>query len=460
MDFAARVICVITVAVGMHSIALAKVSQDKASELGKKGTTLTPVGAERAGNSDGTIPPWTGGITNPPATYKVGMHFVDPFAGDKASFTITPGNYNLYIEKLSAGQTAMFKKYADFKMVIYPTRRSASFPEYIYRATLRNAVAGELTSDGEGVSAVAEGIPFPILDEDPRLAGMEAIWNHKLKYKGVGLKLSFNQANLTASGQYELIHLKEELDGPYYREGNTLKDINNVLLFLRQEVTSPPRLAGQVLLVHETLNATQAPRQAWIYNPGQRRVRRAPNVAYDNPGTASDGLRTNDMFDMFNGAMDRFNWKLLGKKEMYVPYNDYLAQSSDIKIENLLKPGHMNPDLLRYELHRVWIVEATRKSGERHINSRRTYYLDEDSWQILEADHYDEQGDLWRYSEVAPINYYQVPVLWVTDQADYDLKSGRYCISGLDNQEQPRDFSFSSSPEYFSPQSLRQSGIE
>jgi len=439
---------------------LAKGSPEDVAKLGVKGTPLTPIGAERAGSKDGVIPEWTGGITAPPAGYKVGDHHPDPNPGDKPLFTITAQNYKDYADKLSAGQIGMFGKYANWKMVVFPTRRTASFPQRTYDMTIKNASTGELVDDGEGVDKVAEGFPFPILDKDPSKAGMEAIWNHKLKFKGISFARWNNQVIPTASGQYTLERFREEGLGLYYKPGNTLKDINNVLLYFFEDVVSPPRLAGQVLLVHETLDSKKEPRQAWIYNPGQRRVRRAPNVAYDNPGTASDGLRTNDMTDMFNGAMDKYNWKLVGKKEMYVPYNSYTAHSDKTKVSDLIKPNFINPDLLRYELHRIWVVEANLKPGQRHINPRRTFYLDEDSWQILEIDHYDSEGKLWRYSEAPSVNYYEVPVFWSTLEAHYDLKSGRYLAQGLDNQEQEYDFSLQTTPDMFSPQSLRQRGIE
>ena len=440
--------------------ALAKASADDAKKLGMTGTPLTPVGAERGANKDGTIPEWTGGITAPPAGYKIGMHHPDPFAGDKPQFEITAKNYKDYGDKLSAGQIAMFQKYPDWKMVVYPTHRSASFPQRIYDYSIKNAATGELVDDGEGVDQVEEGFPFPILDSDPAKAGQEAIWNHKLKFKGVSFARWNNQAIVTESGQFTLIRFREEGLGLYYKPGNTLKDINNILLYFFEDVVSPPRLAGQVLLVHETLDSKKEPRQAWIYNPGQRRVRRAPNVAYDNPGTASDGLRTNDMTDMFNGALDKYDWKLVGKREMYVPYNSYKAHSDQTKVEDLIKPHFINPDLLRYELHRIWVVEANLKPGQRHINPRRTFYLDEDSWQILEVDHYDTDGKLWRYSEAPSVNYYEVPVFWSTLECHYDLKSSRYLVQGLDNQEQEYDFSFPATPDMFSPQALRQRGVE
>jgi hypothetical protein len=432
--------------------AFAAVSAEQAARLGQD---LTPVGAEKAGNADGTIPAWEGGITRPPAGFKVGMFHPDPFPGDEPLFTITAANMAEHEAKLTAGAQALLKKYPQtYKMAVYPTRRSAAFPQRTYDFTKTNATNCKLIADGDGIENCAEGLPFPI----PQNA-FEVIWNHKLKYKGVAVQRWANQIAPTTSGAYSVVRLREELLGLYYKPGNTTENINNVLIYFFQVVEGPARLAGNVLLVHETLNQAAQARQAWIYNPGQRRVRRAPNVAYDNPGTASDGLRTNDMTDMFNGAMDRFDWKLVGKKEMYVPYNSYTAHSDKTKIADLIRPGHLNPDKLRYELHRVWVVEATLKAGKRHINSRRTFYVDEDSWGILALDHYDGRGQLWRVSEAPSINYYEMPTFWSTIEVHYDLQSGRYIAGLIDNEEKPYDFAFQTSPDDFSPQSLRKRGI-
>ncbi|MEO6064503.1 MAG: DUF1329 domain-containing protein [Lysobacterales bacterium] len=433
------------------TLALAATSADKAAELGK---SLTPMGGEKAGNADNSIPAWDGGITKPPPGYRAGAFHVDPFAADRSTLTITPANYKQHAERLSPGLQAMFARYGTFKMIVYPTRRSASFPARTYEYTKRNATSCKLVANGDGVENCAEGVPFPVVND-----GYEAIWNHKLKYKGVSVVSYSNQAPVTASGAFNLVKLREEVLGLYYKQGNTTENINNILLYFKQEVVSPARLAGQVLLVHETLNAKAAPRQAWVYNPGQRRVRRAPNVAYDNPGTAADGLRTNDMTDMFNGAMDRFDWKLVGKKEMYIPYNSYQAKAGGTKVRDLIRPGHLNPAKLRYELHRVWVVEAKLKPGKRHINSRRTFYLDEDSWQIVQIDHYDSQGAMWRYSEAAPINFYQVPTVWTTLETHHDIKSGRYITQLLDNEDKTRDFGHLSTPANYSPQALRTQGV-
>ena len=446
-----RALAVVSVLALTTGGALAAVGADEAAKLGKE---LTAIGAEAKANAAGTIPAYEGGIKGPPAGYSVGMFHPDPFPGDKPTATIDSTNYNDYAEQLSPGQIGMFKKYKTFKMPIYQTRRSASFPQRTYDFTIKNATTCKMIADGEGVENCAEGIPFPI-PKQPQ----ELIWNHKLKYKGIAVQRWSNQAAPTATGSFSMVRLREELLGLYYKPGNTTENINNILIYFFQVVEGPARLAGNVLLVHETLNAALTPRQAWVYNPGQRRVRRAPNVAYDNPGTASDGLRTNDMSDMYNGATDRFDWKLVGKKEMYVPYNSYKAHSDKTKIKDLIRPGHLNPDYMRYELHRVWIVDATLKAGKRHINSRRTFYLDEDSYQILLIDHYDGRGQLWRFSEAASINYYEVPTFWTTIETHHDLVSGRYISGLLDNEEKPYDFSYQATTDDFSPQSLRKRGI-
>lgn len=431
--------------------AMAAVSAEQAARLGKE---LTAVGATAAGNAEGTIPAWEGGITTPPAGYSQGMFHPDPFASDTVKFSITPDNYREHADKLTEGQKAMFARYPTFRMDIYPTRRSASFPERTYEYTIKNATTAKLTDDQDGVLDAAEGIPFPIPQN-----GAEVIWNHKMKYKGVSAARWTNLAPVTAGGQYNLVKIREEFMGLYYKPGNTIDDINNILLYFYQSVEAPARLAGQVLLVHESLNQSVQPRKAWVYNPGQRRVRLAPNVAYDNPGTAADGLRTSDMTDMFNGSHDRYDFKLVGKQEMYVPYNSYKAHSDKSKVSDMIKPGHIDPDYLRYELHRVWVVDATLKPGKRHINPRRTFYVDEDSWQILIMDHYNAQGEVWRYSEAPSINYYEVPVFWTTMENHHDLQSGRYLATGVDNQDTPPDYSYQSSLENYTPQALRTRGV-
>ncbi len=436
------------------AVAMPAAAELTAAELAKLGTTLTPEGAEKAGNAAGTIPAWDGGITKAMPGYHEGGHYPDPYASDKPLFTIDAKNYERYQDELAPGQVAMFKTYPDYKMIVYPTHRSASFPACHYEETRECAAKAKLAPGGNGVVGCVGGIPFPIPKN-----GNEAIWNTELRYSGNTFGQDWAQAAVTTTGDYALVKFEYEYDFQY---GNCSipqsKREPNLKLNYLQTVTAPARLAGYILLVHETVDQAKEPRTAWTYNPGQRRVRLAPNVAYDNPGTAADGLRTNDDFGMYNGATDRYDWKLVGKREMYVPYNSYQLGDPKYKYSDILKPGHINQDLARYELHRVWVVDSTLKPGTSHIYSRRTFYIDEDSWAILMIDAYDGRGQLWRYAEQHNENWYNVPMFFGTVEVHNDLQARRYIAMGLRNEEKVIYQPLKRTPGDYTPSNLRALG--
>ena len=434
-------------------LVLAKVSEADANKLG---TELTPLGGIKAANADGSIPAWDGGITKVPAGYKAGDYHPDPYPEDKVLFEITSANYKQYAEFLSEGQKKLFETYpSSFKMPVYPSRRSASSPQFVYDETKNNALKAELIEGGNGVKNAAIGIPFPM----PQ-SGLEAIWNHILRYRGETVRRFGGQAAPTASGDYNVIGFDELLLQKYSGKDATREKLleENVISKFMQEVTSPARLAGTVLLVHETMDQIREPRKAWTYNTGQRKVLAAPNIAYDAPGTAADGLRTTDDFDMFNGAPDRYNWELKGRKEMYVAYNNYKLHSNNLKYDDILKPGHINPEYTRFEKHRVWVVEANLKPEFRHIYQKRVFFIDEDSWQIQVADMYDNRNELYRVAVAHGVNYYEVPTQWSTLDVYYDLNSRRYLALGLDNEESMYQFDVSLDDGDFTPQALRRKG--
>ena len=433
--------------------ASAKVSPEQAAKLGKE---LTPMGAVMAGNADGSIPAWTGGLTKIPASYKVGDHHPDPFADDKVLYSITKDNLNQYKEMLSPGQIKLFDLYPDsYKMNVYQTRRSASYPQFVYDATIKNATNAELVEGGNGLINAAIGVPFPIPAN-----GVEAIWNHVVRYRGDDVKRFGGQAAPTASGDFTIIGFDEKLMNKYANPNASAEELGkeNILFRFKQKVTQPARLAGTALLVHETMDQVKTPRLAWTYNTGQRRVRRAPNVAYDAPGTASDGLRTTDDFDMFNGSPDRYDWELKGKQELYVPYNSYKLHSPELKYDDILQAGHVNPEHVRWEKHRVWVVEANLKDGMRHVYKKRVFYIDEDSWQIHIADLYDNRDELYRVAVAYGLNYYEVPTHWSTLDVYHDLNSRRYIAIGLDNEEKMYDFQVDFKDREFTPAALRREG--
>ncbi|MCP1615862.1 uncharacterized protein DUF1329 [Pseudomonas sp. SLBN-26] len=429
----------------------AAVTADQAAALDSR---LTPFGAEKAGNAAGTIPAWTGGLTQTPAGYKgPGQHHVDPFAGDTPQFTITKANLEQYKAHLTPGQVALFNAYPEsFQMPVYATRRSGSAPQWVYDNIRRNATTAKLLNGGNGFADAYGGVPFPIPQN-----GLEAVWNHITRYRGTYIVRRSAEAGMQRNGAYSLVTSEDEALFRFYDPKGSYAGLQNTLFYYLSFTTAPARLAGNGALVQEMLDQVKEPRQAWGYNPGQRRVRRAPTLAYDTPIESTDGLRTADDTDMYNGAPDRYDWTLVGKQEIYIPYNNYKVTSPEVKYKDLLQPGHINPKYTRYELHRVWVVDGKLKPGARHIYSRRTLFLDEDSWGAAVVDQYDGRGDLWRVSMAYLKNFYEVPTVWTALDTFHDLQARRYGVQWLDNEEPGTvDFSQPSPGDAaFTPAALR-----
>ncbi len=430
--------------------AQAKVDSAQAARLGQD---LTPLGGERAGNAAGTIPAWDGGLAQPPANYQPGMHHPDPYSADAPLYQVNSQNLAQYQAQLPAGLKALLEKNPDYFLRVLPTRRSAAAPQRIYDATRFNAQTAELISGGNGVDGAAAGIPFPL----PK-TGQEVIWNHIMRYRGDQISFVTNQAAVLSNGAYNLLKLERDIYFLYGREGVSPQDLDNTLFYYKYKVVAPAKLAGSALVVQETLDQVLAIRKAWRFNRGERRVRRLPMLAYDTLQPDTNGMATADVVDSYNGAPDRYEWNLVGKQEMLVPYNSYAVHQKGIPYDNILRSNTVNPELLRYELHRVWVVDAELRKGFSHPYAKRRFYIDEDSWQILAADLYDKSGELSGVQESHPISYYDVPMFGSTLETIYDFKGKRYFVDGLDNNEPMYNFNAKLTPRDFTPQALRREG--
>ncbi|NIJ41224.1 hypothetical protein FHS78_001511 [Parvibaculum indicum] len=432
--------------------ALAKVPQAQVNRLGND---LTPMGAEKAGDG-GDIPAWTGGLQTVPSNvnYKPGDHLADPFKDDPVKYTIDASNMAKYDDVLTPGYKALMKTYKDYKMNVYQTRRSCAFPDKVYEANKRNAAVGELVAGGSGISEAIFGFPFPIPNN-----ALEMIWNHTLRYRSFKAVRQFAAAPVTRSGDYTMQIVQDEVilnwSDPSAKRA---EDLDNISLYYINNTIAPARSAGNVILVYDAINAEKQPRQAWQYSPGTRRVRRAPNIAYDNPGTNSDGLSTSDSFDGYNGAPDRYDWTVIGKHKRIIAANDYEAESTPY--DEFIRPLHLNQDKIRYELHRVWEFEANLKAGTRHVYSRRVYHNDEDAWQIATAELYDGRGQLWRVQELHQLQRYNVPLCGSGAEIVYDLQAGRYLALAMQNEEPPVNyFADELDKSRFTPNAIRQMGV-
>jgi hypothetical protein len=459
MKIKSSLLCLCVLFAVSISQAVAKVSQSEANKLGK---SLTPFGSIKEGNKAGTIPAWDGGITETPFGFKgAGQHHIDPFVDDKIKFTIDRSNYKGFEKYLTPGQNALLSAYPDtFKLNVYPTHRSHSMPDWVMKNTKKNATTSSLSRGGVGIKDAYGGIPFPILHGDNEQQALQVIWNHLTRWRGTFLTGRYTEVAVQRDGQYSPITKQQEVFFNFFNPKGDFKSMDNILFYFLTFNKAPARLAGGALLVHETLDQIKDKRQAWDYNSGQRRVRRAPNLAYDSPIASSDNTRTADDTDMYNGAPDRFEWKYLGLKEYVIPYNNYQINAAGVKYDDVVEIGHVNPELVRWELHRVHVVEATLKGKARHIYKKRVFYIDEDSWGIALVDQYDNRGELWRVSMALLKNYYELPGTWTGLDIYHDLQARRYSANGLYSEEKQAPVFENKVPNkrYFKPSSLRRRG--
>jgi hypothetical protein len=431
------------------TIPLAAWAAASADEAATLKTTLTPLGAERGANKDGTIPAWDGGLTKPAPGYKNGAPRPDPFPNDKALLQIDAKNMDQHAAKLSAGVMALMKKYPDFRIDVYPTRRTAAAPQYVYDNTFRNATRAQLVDKGQGVEGAFGGIPFPIPKD-----GYELILNHRLAWTGVAVQTPLRVWVMTADGKRSMASGGVQTWWrPYYDPNLTPEKFDGYYMLGKFATTEPGSKAGEAILAHDGLNA-KAPRGLWQYLVGQRRVRKAPSVGYDTPDAVTSGIGLFDeAFNLF-GPIDKHELKLVGKRELYIPYNNNRAALA--KVADLVTPHTLNPALVRWELHRVWEVEATLAAGKRHVAAKRKYYIDEDSWQIILFDGWDAKGDLWRTNFTLTLTAPDIPaVLGQVMWGGYDLQTGAYYLNVAFNELPTQMKVLPSLPRgFFSPEEL------
>ena len=435
---------------GAATTASAAISAADADRLGKD---LTPLGAEMAGNADGTIPAWTGGLTEPlPGWPNKDNYRPNPYADDKTQFTVTAQNMDQYADKLPEAAKAMLKAYPEtFKMNVYPTRRTAAFPQWYYDAIKKNATTAKLAKGGNVVDGVWGAVPFPI----PANAN-ELIWNHLLRFQGVYRTANIWENIVYTNGSRMDLLSDNQIHYTYYDKDVAQKDADGVYFKFNLNVKEPARNAGEGQLAHENIDPVENPRKAWLYDPGERRVRRAPNLAFDTPERP---LNVIDDYDIFSGSPEKYDWKLVGKKEMYVPYNNNEINSPRRNMLETTQPEFFDAEMMRYELHRVWVVEATVKPDKRHIYAKRVFYIDEDTWCILASDKYDGNGNLWRVAFGYPLFAPEYPLTGGASYVHVDLKKNGYYYAagtlgntGWDLTQKAPDAKF------FTPAALRRRG--
>jgi hypothetical protein len=390
-----------------------------------KSDKLTPYGAERAGNADGTIPAWDGKAAATPLDAQ--GRRADPFAADKPRLTITAANAAAQGDKLSDGTKALLARNPDFKIEVYPSRRSAVFAPAIYEQVLKNAGRAKLTNEGLTVQGAYGGIPFPVPKN-----GHEAVWNHMLSYRGQLTNFIADKFVMTAAGQRVLTsRQKTGLLYPYYDLASGAEKFSGEWARARVAITEPPANSGQALMTIDYVDNFGKPKDGWQYVPGQRRVRKSPSVAYDTPDPSTAGLANFDEVNLFIGAQDRYHFKLIGKREMYVPFNNNGLMLKPIA--EVVGKGALASTAVRWELHRVWVVEGTLREGKRNVAVKRRLYLHEDTWQAVLSDTWDAQGKLWKTGQAFTMVAGDQPLATTLSYAIFDLLAGGWVYAGAVN---------------------------
>ena len=439
------------------AIARAKVPEEQAARL--EGGDLNPFGGEIAGNADGSIPAWEPKWTDVPPGLEYGgpgSPRPDPYAAEKPLFIINAGNYRQYLDNLAEGQAALFERYPDFEVHVYPTHRDFGYQERMAKKAAWNARHTELTEDGEGLIHYNGGIAFPIPRND-----REVLWNMRSSGCATTLEVSYDGYGVFANGERAHDAIKFTQSQPYNNPadpdtGVTEAERGTFAVWTVSERLAPPRTKGQITIVTDPLDFKKDKRNAWQYDPGTRRVRKAPAIGYDNPD-GPGGMQTIDDHKGFNGAFDRFTYTLLGRKEIFVPFHNFKFNDSRIgDLDDRLTVNFLNPDYVRFEKRRVWVVEANLAPGKRHAYKKRRWYVEEDSWNPVISENFDGRGNLWRVGFFLSDYEYQIACYQKHTQVFMDLPSGGYVSNfiTIDRQEAVHNLPYLEK-DYFTPANLR-----
>ena len=400
------------------------------------GPGLTAFGSEAAGNAAGTIPAYTGGMATVPAGFTWDSTKTLPpdfFASDAMLYEVNQSNVSQYAHLLSEGIQALIAK--GFTCPVYPSHRTMCYPDFVLKAMANNVGKATLIDNGRGgFSGVLGSIPFPLINtsDDPLKVGGQLIWNHLIHWQGVWL--NYSTASFVVQGGNAPVL---SAFGPsifyysYFDPKMTLQQFDGTFYKLFNRSTEPATVTGNALTYWGTTDPATLPVKVWTLLAGQGRVRRSPEVEYDTPSSFVDGVSNYDETYGFSGAPNQNDWTYIGKQEMLIPYNNnkiYTVSAADFH-----GPKYPNPQYIRWELHRCWVLECTVHPGFRNVMAKRRLYIDEDTWQVAYTDTWDAGGNLYHANlvvwanmpgliGVVAQNYYVVNLQtgdWTSEQGNY-----------------------------------------
>jgi len=421
-------------AVGWSLWAVAAVTPEQAAHLGQD---LTPIGAERAGNQDGSIPAYEGGETPLPGWSwgKVRSQYSN-FKDEKPLFSIDASNVSRYAEHLTEAQIVALQTVPGYRMDVYPSHRTCNIDPVYAERSRQNATEARIGADGWSLEhARTAGVPFPI----PQ-SGVQALYNSRFRPQGIGYVFDKGTTMISPRpGSREFTayawHLVTYLSSQRADKASVESD-GAIEFYVHYAFAEPAAMRGQAFIGISYVNKSL---ESYYYFPGQRRVRRMPNYVFDAPVVGFENQYLNDEQLMLWSTLDRFEYRLLGKKEIYIENNALRMLDFDASPAQVFGKSFVDPAYRRFELHRVWVVDAKLKPGTNHLVPHRVYYLDEDSWSIAAVTEYDQKGRIWKLLESSLIPIwelggscgYMAYTIW-------DLLGGRY-VADFSNIGTQRD---------------------
>jgi outer membrane lipoprotein-sorting protein len=262
----------------------------------------------------------------------------------------------------------------------------------------------------DSLESYSFGLPFPEIDleNDPQ-AGAKLAWNTDYKHDALEGQASWHFTYWDVGGeQLPLYYQGTAFAMRLAKRTDLAGDGGSVFPKEKRkgaggiEVTAPFDVRGVLGMGYRYL-AADGPREVardedvWVYLPDLRRVRRISAARRMDSISGTDF--TPDDGRGFSGIVPQFSWKYVGKAEVLAPIN---TRRLGYPMDKNAKFGKSGISLVddTWDLRKVYIIEQIPKE-ENHPYSRKTLWLDRESYNFLYAMAYDRKGNLWKIIQSA-----------------------------------------------------------
>jgi hypothetical protein len=285
------------------------------------------------------------------------------------------------------------------------------------------------------------------------------MWNHVFRWRGGSVERQIVWLPVAATGGSYVVKVRQNI--AFDQQGYMARPVDGRLYASTAYFSAPPSAIGTRVATWEPIDPAGEARARWVFVPQTLDTRRLPSYDHDTWELFAGGQRTADQNDGWNGSPERYDWKLVGKRELLIGYNAYRIANKTLPYKAIAIAKNVDPELLRYEVHRVWVVEATLRQGRNHRFPKRVFYVDEDTWQVAQEEVYTKDDQLFRFGDHQMMQYYDVQVPWYAATIHHNLAAGSYMVYGLSNMEPvPYRWGFQGRNSDYLPSNLRGLGLQ